>query len=162
MGLHIYPSVCLELDTCLWQLLKKRKYLLLSRYLKVGFSVNFSKVSVSLKESCPISLALNVIEGKWKLQIIWILNKHTQRFGQLKRMLPTVSEKILIQQLKELTSDGIISRLQYPEVPPKVEYSLTDKGMQLIPLLELLKQWSEKYLMNDYLQKKHSFLKEEG
>ncbi|MFP5519162.1 MAG: winged helix-turn-helix transcriptional regulator [Bdellovibrionia bacterium] len=108
----------------------------------------------SHKESCPVSVALEVFGGKWKLQIIWILHAQSHRFGELKRLLPGISEKILIQQLKQLVDDGIVLRHQFPEVPPRVEYSLTEKGQTLLPVLEGLKLWAEEHLMPHYLSKK--------
>jgi DNA-binding HxlR family transcriptional regulator len=105
-------------------------------------------------EICPVSVALNVFGGKWKLQIIWILNKKSLRFGELKRKLPGISEKILIQQLKQLAEDKIVVRNQYPEVPPKVEYHLSDVGKSLLPILATLNKWSNQHLMNDYLNRK--------
>lgn len=105
-------------------------------------------------ESCPVSIALDVIGGKWKLQIVWILSEKSYRFGELKRQLPGISEKILIQQLKQLTEDGLVMRNQFPEVPPRVEYSVTRTGKSLLPLLQALKTWSQENLMTDYLAKK--------
>ncbi len=103
--------------------------------------------------SCPVSVALEVFGGKWKLQIIWILHENSLRFGELKRQLPGVSEKILIQALKDLTEDGIIIRIQYPEVPPRVEYHLTEVGRSLLPILKELSNWSVEHLMDQYHQK---------
>lgn len=107
-------------------------------------------------ESCPVSVALDVFGGKWKLQIIWILNEQNLRFGELKRQLPGISEKILIQQLKQLAEDGVVIRHQYPEVPPRVEYHLTDVGRSLLPIMHQLKDWSLEHLMENYLRKKQS------
>jgi DNA-binding HxlR family transcriptional regulator len=97
--------------------------------------------------SCPVSVALEVFGGKWKLQIIWILHENSLRFGELKRQIPEVSEKILIQALKDLTKDGVIIRIQYPEVPPRVEYHLTEMGRSLLPILKELSNWSIEHLM---------------
>lgn len=102
--------------------------------------------------SCPVSVALEVFGGKWKLQIIWILHENSLRFGELKRQLPGVSEKILIQALKDLTEDGILIRIQYPEVPPRVEYHLTEVGRSLLPILKELSNWSIEHLMTKYHQ----------
>ncbi len=102
--------------------------------------------SICFEESCPVSNALLVIGGKWKLQIIWILNKEHLRYGELKRKLSGISEKVLINQLKELTEDGIVKRIQYAEIPPKVEYHLTKTGKSLLPILEQMKDWSIKNL----------------
>ena len=98
--------------------------------------------SVDNPLDCPIVATLNVIGGKWKPMILHMLSSGTQRFGELKKNIPPISQKVLTQQLRELESDGIIMRNVYPEIPPKVEYSLTDKGITLIPVLEELYQWS--------------------
>ena len=81
---------------------------------------------------------LNVIGGKWKPIILHMVSSGTMRFGALKKNIPPISSKMLTQQLRELEADGIISRKIYAEVPPKVEYSLTDKGATLWPILERL------------------------
>lgn len=112
-----------------------------------------SKVACHM-ESCPVSVALGVIGGKWKLQIIWILNQESLRFGELKRRLNGVSEKILIQQLKELADDKIIVRIQYPEIPPRVEYHLSEVGKSLLPILHQMKEWSNENLMDQYIANK--------
>lgn len=93
--------------------------------------------------SCPILATLNVIGGKWKPIILHMLSSGTMRFGVLKKNIPPVSQKMLTQQLRELEADGIISRKVYAEVPPKVEYSLTDRGVTLKPILERLYAWGQ-------------------
>ena len=80
---------------------------------------------------CGIDAAIDVVGGKWKVLILWALNERTQRFGELRRQVPGITEKMLIQQLRELESDGVVHREVYPEVPPKVEYSLTNFGTSL-------------------------------
>lgn len=91
---------------------------------------------------CGIDAAMDVISGKWKGLILWELNNYSvRRFGELHRGLPGVSEKMLIQQLRELEEDGLIDRKAYPEVPPRVEYRLTDLGRSLNTALEPLGAW---------------------
>ncbi len=90
---------------------------------------------------CPIEGAMAVIGGKWKLVILWHLIEGTRRYGEIRRAIPEVSEKMLIQQLRELEGDGLIARKVYPEVPPKVEYSFTVYGETLKPVLRALVSW---------------------
>lgn len=91
---------------------------------------------------CSVELALQVIGGKWKPIILWHLRtaKHL-RFGELKRQMPNVTQKMLTQQLRELESDGLILRKVFPQVPPKVEYSLTCLGRSVLPVLGQLSDW---------------------
>jgi DNA-binding HxlR family transcriptional regulator len=96
---------------------------------------------------CPITATIDVIGGKWKPPIIWLLLKGPMRFGALSKTMPDIALKVLSKQLKELESDGIITRKAYPEVPPRVEYSLTEKGASLRSALTLLSEWSETYLL---------------
>ncbi len=95
--------------------------------------------------TCPVELALSVIGGKWKGLILHRLRKETLRFSELKKLLPDITDKMLIQQLRELESDGIISRKVYPVVPPKVEYKLTAKGKELSPVIESMRKWGLTY-----------------
>ncbi|WP_069166496.1 winged helix-turn-helix transcriptional regulator [Nocardia altamirensis] len=91
---------------------------------------------------CGIDAAMDVVGGKWKALILWELEAHgVRRFGELRRGLPGVSEKMLIQQLRELEEDGIVSREIYREVPPKVEYRLTELGSALNHALGPLGAW---------------------
>lgn len=90
---------------------------------------------------CPIEGAMAVIGGKWKLVILWHLMDGARRYGEIKRGTPEASEKMLIQQLRELEREGLISRKVYPEVPPKVEYAFTPYGETLKPVLRALVQW---------------------
>jgi DNA-binding HxlR family transcriptional regulator len=86
---------------------------------------------------------LNVIGGKWKPIVLHMLSSGTMRFGELKKNIPPVSQKMLTQQLRELEADGIIGRKVYAEVPPKVEYTLTERGVTLKPILEKLYEWGK-------------------
>jgi DNA-binding HxlR family transcriptional regulator len=90
---------------------------------------------------CPVETGLELLSGRWKARILWKLYNGTMRFGELRRGLPGITEKMLTQQLRELERDQLITRTQYPEVPPRVEYALSDFGRSLTPLLEALKAW---------------------
>ncbi|MEV7228105.1 helix-turn-helix domain-containing protein [Polymorphospora sp. NPDC051019] len=91
---------------------------------------------------CGIDAAMDVVSGKWKSLILWELDNHgTRRFGELRRGLTGVSEKMLIQHLREMEEDGLISREVYREVPPRVEYSLTEHGRSLNAALRPLGEW---------------------
>ena len=94
---------------------------------------------------CGIDAAMDVVTGKWKSLILWELAAHgTRRFGELRRGLPGVSEKMLVQHLREMEDDGLVHREVYPQVPPKVEYSLTDDGLALNMALGPLGDWGRK------------------
>lgn len=90
---------------------------------------------------CSMELTLDLIGGKWKALILWHLRKGTLRFGELKRTLPKITQKMLTQQLRELEASGLVNRLIYTQVPPKVEYSLTPAGQSLQPILDDLCLW---------------------
>ncbi|MET8824742.1 helix-turn-helix domain-containing protein [Streptomyces sp. NPDC004610] len=90
---------------------------------------------------CGIDAAMDVIGGKWKVLILWALDERPHRFGELRRELPGVTEKVLAAQLRELEADGIVHREEYDEVPPRVEYSLTARGTSLNAALEPLGAW---------------------
>lgn len=95
---------------------------------------------------CPWTAALSVIGGKWKGLIWWRLSRGLTRSAALQRSIPQVSRKMLTQQLRELERDGIVSRRIYPEVPPRVEYALTDYGKSLAPVFETLYAWGDAHL----------------
>ncbi len=94
---------------------------------------------------CPVETTLGIIGGKWKPLILYYLTQGTCRFNQLKRMLPDVTQQMLTLQLRELERDGIVHRKIYAEVPPKVEYSLTELGRSLEPILLAMLAWGEEY-----------------
>ena len=96
--------------------------------------------------TCGLDAAVDVIGGKWKPLILWALHLHTRRFGELRRDIPGISEKMLIQQLREMETDGIVHREVYREVPPKVEYSLTEFGDSLNSALGPLSEWGEQHM----------------
>jgi DNA-binding HxlR family transcriptional regulator len=96
--------------------------------------------------SCGLEATFDVISGKWKAIILWRLHPQPRRFGELKRLVAGITEKMLIQQLKEMEADGLVHRKAYPEVPPRVEYSLTDIGISLKDLLPPLCEWGTKHM----------------
>lgn len=96
---------------------------------------------------CGMELTMDIIGGKWKGVILWNLRNKTLRFSQLKRKLNGVTQKMLTQQLRELEEDGLINRKVFPQVPPKVEYSLTEYGKTIVPVLYSIYQWGIKYSM---------------
>lgn len=90
----------------------------------------------------PFAYAISLINGKWKMHILfWLWKKEVLRYSDLKRALGKVTHKMLSNQLKELESDGVILRREYPQVPPKVEYSLTDLGKSMMPILSSFCKW---------------------
>lgn len=91
---------------------------------------------------CPVEVTIDIVGGKWKCLILWHLHEGTMRFKELERIVPGVSQKMLTQQLKEMEKDGLLTKTVYPEVPPRVEYSLTERGHSLFPLLELMHTWA--------------------
>ena len=94
----------------------------------------------------PFAYAMSLIEGKWKMHILfWLWKKEVLRYSQLKRVLGKVTHKMLSTQLKELEADGLIIRTEYPQVPPKVEYSMSPLGMSLMPVLQSLCQWGTEH-----------------
>ncbi|MDH7499226.1 MAG: helix-turn-helix domain-containing protein [candidate division NC10 bacterium] len=95
-------------------------------------------------ERCPTRVVLDRIADKWTVLIVGALEKKTKRFGELRREIGGVSQKVLTQTLRGLERDGIVSRMVYASVPPKVEYSLTELGRTLVRILEAIREWSEK------------------
>ncbi|MCQ1534627.1 helix-turn-helix transcriptional regulator [Methanosarcina sp. KYL-1] len=98
------------------------------------------------KYHCPVEATLDVIGGKWKPLILWQLREDTLRFSGLQQNMHGISPKMLTKQLRELEKDGLVLRKVYPEIPPKVEYSLTEFGKTVIPVLEALCRWGTEYL----------------
>lgn len=95
--------------------------------------------------NCPVEASMNIVGGKYKAIIIYHLMDATLRFSELQREIPQATPKMLSQQLKELEADGIINRVLYPVVPPKTEYSLTELGKTLVPIVQSLCEWGENY-----------------
>ncbi|TKH46495.1 helix-turn-helix domain-containing protein [Paenibacillus sp. FSL R10-2782] len=95
--------------------------------------------------NCEKELTLSVLSGKWKVVILWHLGvEGPHRFSDLQRLFPKLSHKVLTNQLRELMEDGIVHREVYPEVPPKVEYSMTALGMTILPIVEMMYDWGKK------------------
>jgi DNA-binding HxlR family transcriptional regulator len=95
--------------------------------------------------NCPFTRAIGTIGNKWKPIIINVISTRTIRFGQLDSIIPLISRKVLTEQLKELEEDGLLERLAYKELPPRVEYKLSRKGLAFLPILESIKEWNCKY-----------------
>lgn len=107
-----------------------------------------NKVSCS-NYRCEIELTLEIIGGKWKALIIWNLYLHKViRYNEFRKLIPEITQKMLTQQLKELEKYSIVSRKIYPTVPPMVEYSLTENGLELIPIMQKMDEWGKKFVKN--------------
>ncbi len=103
---------------------------------------------IQKKDYCyAVEAALAELGGKWKPLILWVLIDGKLRFNEINKLLPSVTQRMLTKQLRELEKDNLINRKVYAEVPPKVEYSLTLKGDSVIPVLEALCDWGEKYCL---------------
>ncbi len=96
--------------------------------------------------TCPVDATINLIGGKYKSLILWHLVDGTLRFGDLKKLIPNATPKMLTQQLRELEEDNLITRTVYPVVPPKVEYNLSEFGKSIKPILNAMYSWGEDYL----------------
>lgn len=94
---------------------------------------------------CPVDLTLSVVGGRWKGLIFWSLRDGTKRFGEMKRILVGISDKMLTQVLRDFEKSGIITRKVYEVVPPKVEYTLTEEGEKLLPVMQLMYNWGSKF-----------------
>ncbi|MCM3768296.1 helix-turn-helix domain-containing protein [Neobacillus niacini] len=100
-------------------------------------------------ELCRVDDALGILVGKWKpIILLYLLKNGTQRFSELKRSMPGITQKMLTNQLRELEDEDIIQRVVYPQVPPKVEYSITDYGRSLEPILEAMHEWGTKHTLH--------------
>ncbi len=112
--------------------------------------------------TCPVQAALDTIGGKWKPVLLALLSENTMRFGELQRRLPNVTQRMLTNQLRELERDGLIARKVYAQVPPKVEYSLTELGNTLAPMLEELRKWGERYMLPRHLKEAEEAASRQG
>lgn len=95
--------------------------------------------------ACPVEITMGLIDDKWKVLIIRDLLTGTKRFGELKKSLSGITQKVLTNNLRQMESSGLISRKVYAEVPPRVEYSLTDTGLSLKPILDSMVNWGNSY-----------------
>ena len=98
-----------------------------------------------MNQTCPVEATLALIGGKYKALILWRLSGGTLRFSQLQKHIPATA-RMLTLQLRELEQDGLVSRTVYPEVPPRVEYAMTDLGRSLMPILTAMRHWGAEYL----------------
>ncbi|PAB57645.1 winged helix-turn-helix transcriptional regulator [Anaeromicrobium sediminis] len=107
-----------------------------------------NKVSCS-NYRCEIEVTLELISGKWKGLILWNLGNHEViRFNEFRRIIPKITQKMLTQQLRTLEEDGLINRKIYNQIPPMVEYSLSEEGQKLMPILEQMDKWGKNYISN--------------
>ena len=95
---------------------------------------------------CPLTAALNVIGGKWNVIVLYWLATGTRRFSDLQRLMPAVTHKVLTGSLRQLQHDGLVLRAVYPEVPPRVEYTLSEHGRSVVPVVEAIRQWGHEHL----------------
>jgi DNA-binding HxlR family transcriptional regulator len=94
---------------------------------------------------CPVDLTLHIVGGRWKGIVIWNLREGKMRFGELKKVLVTINDKMLSQVLKDLEMQGVVSRKVYEVVPPKVEYCLTEEGKKLLPIMQAMSDFGQKF-----------------
>ena len=104
------------------------------------------------KTNCPVVATLDMIGGKYKALILWHLVEGKRRFGELQRLIPQATQKMLTQQLRELERDGLVVRKVYPVVPPKVEYSLSELGRSIKPILDAMRDWGTEYMRNNGIE----------
>ena len=100
---------------------------------------------VPIEDGCPMEVSMNVLNGKWKLKILWLLSHHSRRFNELQKELVQITTRTLTVQLRQLERDGLVTRTIYPEVPPHVEYALTPLGKSILPVLHTLCEWGKSY-----------------
>ena len=106
----------------------------------------WSAIDTGRNLACPVRTTLNVLGGKWKLLILSYLLNESRRYGELRRLMPEITEKMLIQELRELETDGIVARTVHQTVPPRVDYSLTGQGQRVRPVFAELLGWGQQYL----------------
>jgi DNA-binding HxlR family transcriptional regulator len=109
-----------------------------------------------IPEYCKVHNALSILVGKWKpIILLYLMSRGTMRYGEIKKALVGITPKMLTNQLRELEEEGLINRKLYPEVPPKVEYSITEYGMTLKPILEAMHEWGTNHTMRNFENVKH-------
>ena len=115
--------------------------------LRCKYQQKVGSVILTENGNCPVTPVIQMLQGKWKLQIIYELCiQSPMRFGELKKMLIPITNTMLTNALRELEQDGLVHREQYNEIPPRVEYSLTEKGRDLLPVFYAISQWGMKYI----------------
>ena len=110
--------------------------------------INKPELYTQSGDICPIKVVTNLISGEWKILILWYLSQEKRRFGEIQRLIPSASKGVLSKQLNELTESHLITKTVYNQVPPKVEYSLSETGESFTSILEVLHIWG-----NDYIEK---------
>ena len=108
-------------------------------------------MNIKKQYRCPVELTIDLLGGKWKVLILWHLSNGPLRFCQLKKLYPKITQKILTQQLRYLEGIGLVIRTTYPEIPPKVEYSLSELGETIKPVLDKLQEWGRQYIERNKL-----------
>lgn len=106
-----------------------------------------TKAAKTSEIKCPVTGMLQLIGGKWKPVILYCIRSEKRRFGEIAARIPNLSRKVLTQQLKELEEDGLVSRKQFNEIPPRVEYELTDLGRSLTPVLNEMEKWGLEHII---------------
>ncbi|EJL68564.1 winged helix-turn-helix transcriptional regulator [Chryseobacterium populi] len=99
--------------------------------------------------SCPLGKAMSALGSKWKPIIVMVIRDRTLRFGEIAARIHVISRKVLTDQLREMEEDGLLIREEFKELPPRVEYSLTEKGIALLPILQLLEEWEARFAMSE-------------
>ena len=131
---------------CFYQSFSKKQERTFLLYTTQKDSVGKRKMKCPSTFNCPVEATLDLIGGKYKALILWHLIDNTLRFNEIGKLIPKATPKMLTQQLRELENDNLVIRKVYPVVPPKVEYSLSDFGRSIIPILDAMCKWGENYL----------------
>lgn len=124
-------------------------YVIKNKYALFSSILSKRRVKMDKKEvySKPFVYTMSLIGGKWKMIIMfWLWKREVMRYGELKKNIEGITHKMLSSQLKELEADGLLNRKEYPQIPPKVEYSLTEKGRSLMPVLQAMCEWGHDYI----------------
>ncbi|MBR7796308.1 transcriptional regulator [Agaribacter marinus] len=109
-----------------------------------------------IPEECRVEDALGILVGKWKpIILLYLLQEGTKRFNELRKRMPEITQKMLTKQLRELEEEDIIQRVVYPQVPPKMEYSITEYGKTLEPILEAMHEWGTKHTLHKLKKEEH-------
>ncbi len=105
------------------------------------------KIILPCDDSCPVKASLKLLGGKWTMMIIFQINDGVMRYGEIKRAVPSISEKMLIQELNMLVENKLVIKKAYPEIPPKVEYRLTELGLKTLPIIDKLVEFGQENLV---------------
>ncbi|MDQ0595147.1 DNA-binding HxlR family transcriptional regulator [Chryseobacterium ginsenosidimutans] len=116
------------------------------------------KKSELMKYSCPLGKAMSALGSKWKPIIVLVIKDRKLRFGEVAARISVISRKVLTDQLREMEADGLVTREEFKELPPRVEYCLTQKGLELLPILHLLEEWESKFDTKEQYDKNCSFI----